>query len=407
MKPFHRNEDGQVILLVALGLTALALMAGLAIDVGYLRYEKQQMQKAADAGAIAAATVLLNYGTNTTQGMLTDSATADVTANGFAQATVTATSPPPSGPFSGNSNYVQVQVQQSFPVFFMHLGGWNTVPILDTAIGSAVGNASGCIYALDSTSGDFAFQSPNLVNFVTDCGIYVNSNASTSGTVNAGGAEIGVVGTSSGSFAPTPIDIPSFVDPLANLPIPAVPPTCNHVNYQVPPDPPNLDPGIYCGGITISGNSTVTFAPTDGNSTYTLKGGGLTVSPTATVNGPGVTFYNTYFGNQYPYGPINLSGASPGTLSAPTTGTYAGILIIQDPSVPIGFAPSTIDNTNGERYIGALYFPTTTVTYNGNSQTELATLIVAWQVSISGTAYFTDYASQFRGSPIHSAALVQ
>jgi Flp pilus assembly protein TadG len=133
MKLFHRNEDGQVIVLAALGMTVLALMAGLAIDIGYLRYEKQQMQKATDAGALAAATVLLNYGTNTTQAMLTDSATADVTANGFSQATVTAVSPPTSGPFAGNSNYVQVQVQQSFPVFFMHLGGWSTVPVSDTA----------------------------------------------------------------------------------------------------------------------------------------------------------------------------------------------------------------------------------------------------------------------------------
>jgi len=152
-KLFNRDEDGQVIVLAALGLGVLALMAGLAIDVGYLRYEKQQMQKATDAGALAAATVLLNYGTNTTQSMLTDSARADVTANGFSNASVTAVSPPTSGLFAGNNNYVQVQVQQSFPVFFMHLGGWSTVPVLDTAVGSAVGNASGCLMPQIQTQG--------------------------------------------------------------------------------------------------------------------------------------------------------------------------------------------------------------------------------------------------------------
>ena len=401
MKLFHRSEDGQVILLVALGLTVLSLMAGLAIDIGYLRYEKQQMQKATDAGALAAATVLLNYGTNTTQTMLTDSATADVTANGFANAAVTAVSPPTSGPFSGNSNYVQVQVQQSFPVFFMHLGGWSTVPVIDTAIGSAVGNASGSVYALDPTQGDTGFSGSFLS--VTDGGIYVNSNAS-AGTVTA--TEIGVVGTSSGSFNPAPVTIPVFVDPLASLAMPAVPPCTYPSQYQVPPQTPNLSPGVYCGGIVINcGSCTVNFS----TGLYYLNGGGITVTGTPILNGTGVTFYNTYNGT-HPYGPMSLSGSGSGTsgvLSAPTTGPYAGILAFQDRSLPLGNPGSTFDNTYGEKYIGALYFPTTTLTYRGDSRTDLATLIVAWQVIITGNARFVEYAGRNRPSPIHSAALVQ
>ena len=48
-------------MLTSLALVVLALMAGLGVDVGYLRYQKQQMQKAADAGAIAGAAALI-YG---------------------------------------------------------------------------------------------------------------------------------------------------------------------------------------------------------------------------------------------------------------------------------------------------------------------------------------------------------
>lgn len=409
MKLFHRNEDGQVIVLAALGLTVLALMAGLAIDVGYLRYEKQQMQKATDAGALAAATVLLNYGTNTTQTMLTDSATADVTANGFANAAVTASSCSTAscGLFSGNSNYVQVQVQQSFPVFFMHLGGWSAVTVIDTAIGSAVGNASGCGYALDTNQGDTGFSSGNILN-VTGCGIYVNSNATTSGAVNA--TEIGVVGTSSGAFTPTPINIPAFTDPLGNLPMPAVPP-CTYPNTFQVTSSQTLNPAVYCGGINIScpGSCTVTFSPTDGSYTYTLEGGGLTIATGSTpiLNGRGVTFYNTY-GNGHLYAGINLTGASGGVLRAPTTGPYAGILVLQDRSVTFSSSNgSSFDNSHGEAYIGALYFPTTSLTYTGNSATNFATLIVAWQITITGTANFVNYADASRPSPIHSAALVQ
>ena len=49
-------------MLAALGMVVLMMMAGLGVDVGYLKYQKQQMQKAADAGALAGATALINYG---------------------------------------------------------------------------------------------------------------------------------------------------------------------------------------------------------------------------------------------------------------------------------------------------------------------------------------------------------
>src|ERR1700687_1999311 len=49
-------DEGQALVLTALALVVLMLMAGLGVDVAFLRYQKQQMQKAADAGAIAGAT---------------------------------------------------------------------------------------------------------------------------------------------------------------------------------------------------------------------------------------------------------------------------------------------------------------------------------------------------------------
>ena len=47
-----RADDGQALVLGAVGLIVLVLMAGLGVDVGYLRYEKLQMQKAADAALL-------------------------------------------------------------------------------------------------------------------------------------------------------------------------------------------------------------------------------------------------------------------------------------------------------------------------------------------------------------------
>ena len=90
--------------------------------------------------------------------------------------------------------------------------------------------------------------------------------------------------------------------------------------------------GIY-SGITLSGNATLTLNA----GIYIIEGGGLSVSGNASVTGSGVMIFNA--GSAYnattgnyggTYGSITLSGNGTYSLSAPTTGTYAGILIFQD-----------------------------------------------------------------------------
>ncbi len=82
-----------------MALVVLMLMAGLGVDVGYLRYQKTQMQKAADAAALAGASALL-YGSNYVAAGKNDSS-----ANGFTDGqngiTVQIYTPPTSGPFAG------------------------------------------------------------------------------------------------------------------------------------------------------------------------------------------------------------------------------------------------------------------------------------------------------------------
>jgi len=59
LRQFGRADEGQALVLTSLAPVALMLMAGLGVDVP--RYEKQQMHKEADAGAIAGASAL-TYG---------------------------------------------------------------------------------------------------------------------------------------------------------------------------------------------------------------------------------------------------------------------------------------------------------------------------------------------------------
>src|SRR5207248_9882842 len=96
----------------------------------------------------------------------------------------------------------------------------------------------------------------------------------------------------------------------------------------------SLNPGTYCG-ITISGNANVTF----NSGTFILLGGGFHAgSSNTTLTGTGVTFYNTCSpspcnGGSSGYQPISITGNLTATLSAPTSGSYAGILFYEDPTV--------------------------------------------------------------------------
>ena len=140
--------------------------------------------------------------------------------------------------------------------------------------------------------------------------------------VDAGASAIRVVGNYTGSnscITPAPTTgIAPFADPLASLVQPAFPTHCDYTNMSFSSSVRTLNPGVYCGGITIS-SSVVTFNP----GTYIMVGGGLTASSSGTVlTGSNVTFYNTACGAGLShtvcptgtasydgsYGPLSISG---------------------------------------------------------------------------------------------------
>lgn len=164
-----------------------------------------------------------------------------------------------------------------------------------------------------------------------------------------------------------------------------------------------FSPGFYYGGISINGNQAISFNP----GLYILGGGGLTVNGnTSSMSGTGVTFYNTTgLGG---YKAITLNGNTQVNLSAPTTGSLQGILFFQDRSIPTSAAGSIINGNSSSTFDGALYFPTTSVTYNGNSSLNGYTILDAYDVIWNGNSTVgNNYTSLANGSPIKSGLLVQ
>ncbi len=404
----RRSDAGQALLLMALSMIVLCGFAGLGIDMGYLRYMRRQMQAATDSAALAGAAEV-GYGG------VTSAADADAAINGFTNGvnstSITVNNPPVSGPNQGNANYVEVLIAQQQPTFFMKLLGVNSAMVSTRSVAYS-GISGGCIYALNPTESS-AFTVNGNSDLTARCGILDNSNNSTAALVQNGSGclsakFIGVVGAfknnSSCVPTPTPVSgIAGFSDPLAYLQPPTVG-SCDYQSVSISSGTPMLNPGVYCGGINISGGSTnVTFSP----GTYIINGGGMNVSGGANVQANGVTFYVT--GTSSSFKGISITGGTSSQLIAPATGQYASVLFFQDRSVTSSSsaADSNIAGGSGTNITGTLYFPTTNLTYAGSSTSALYTILIADTVKISNTTIINDtYEVLPNGeSPIHSAIL--
>lgn len=414
----RRGGSGQVLLLVAIALVVLMAFPALAVDVGEFWSVRRHMQTAADAGAIAGAIALRE------KRDVTAAADTVISTNGFTDdsqgAEVAVNVPPTEGKYAGDPTYVEVIITQPQPTYFLRVLGYHTVTVSARSVASSV-DGPNCVYALDpSDSGTLTIGGSSSVTL--SCGAIVDSNNATALNSNGGATmtatNIGVVGGYSGSgFIPAPVTgLAAAPDPLAYLQPPTVGP-CQCTNLHVgtsggqascalqdPSNPNILYPGVYCGGIQVSGNVPVTFK----TGVYILEGGGMKVTATnANLLGTGVMFYNTS-GQGYPYGPIALSGSNTVNFSAMTTGPYAGILFFQDRSIPVGSASSSIAGSSTSTFDGAIYFSTTAVSYSGSSSSDGYTYVVGYQVSVSGTSVLGDnYSSLPDGPPIRSTALYE
>jgi len=272
-----------------------------------------------------------------------------------------------------------------------------------------------CVYALNPTATN-AISASNGAQITVGCGIGVESSASHA-IYSTGGASItatavNVVGNyytdNGGQIAPTPkTGVLPLSDPLAYIAAPTVG-GCTYTNY--PPQTGGahvvLSPGTYCGtGLNITNGMTGTFNP----GAYIISGGGMHFGGGAIVTGSGVTFYISK-GNGYSFGPVVIDNGVTATLSAPTSGTYSGILFFQDRTVTTANTSGSAASLQGGAAMtltGALYFPGTQLNVaNGTSTTASYTLIVADTIVFAGGAQFNaNYSSLQGGSPIQVATM--
>ena len=404
--------------MVTVGIVCLMGLMGLVVDLGWGYYQKQVAQAAADSAVMAAIVPAVSAGTITCNsgGIVCQSATicsASATGNFLVACQYALQNGIPYGnmkiaantttPFNGAavSYWVTATVTQNLTPSFMQVAGFTSATVAASASGAVVstgGTGGGCIYSLDPSAAQAFYL--NGANLSVTCPIYLNSSNTTNAfTLNSANAYLKATGTggitmlngagvqcaacgcnnvspytggNGGTACPTPARASATADPLASLPAPSVG-SCNSLtsggsgwSWSNLSPAQTLNPGVYCGGINIGGGN-VTFNP----GTYILNGGGLKIQgANTTVSGSGVFFYNTSSG--YTAGPLLMSGQPNINFSGPTTGTYEGILFMQDHSVCPSSQHAINGNTNIE-FSGSIYLHCTKTGSNYVAQNLLYT----------------------------------
>jgi hypothetical protein len=377
--------------MVLLSMVVLLGFAGFATDVGTLFQQKRLCQTVADSAAIAGASQLKFSA-------VAASAQADAARNGMTNgvngAAVTVNNPPASGPHANDANYVEVIATQNAPTFFMKVFNFTSVPVSARAVATLVSGSS-CLTALAPSGTGLSTAGPITVS-ATQCGIFVNSNASNALAINNSGSltanTIGVVGaiSNSGGAVLTPAavtGVAALSDPLSYLTVPAcaTPGTYDSAGGTV-------TAGSFPSGLSITSSGATTF----GGGIYCF-GGPLSIAGTGTVTGSNVTFYFSSSAS------ASFGATAIVNLSAPTSGAYNGILIYQDSA---DTATESLGGNAGGTLAGVIYAPQGTVTLGGTVSGTFAVAVVAGQISLSGTAALQNYAT-VNGTMQMASALVE
>ena len=382
LKQVRDDKRGNMLILVAASLVPIVGTMGLAVDAAQWLSWRRDLHSAADAGAIAGALAKKNG--EDVNAVVTKVLSSNTQHTYTIEAIET---PPTAGPFAGDNSMVRVVLSVSQPLPFSSLFLATPPTISVEAVAESSSEVPNCMIALDTSSIGLIISGSARVDM--NCGMASNSNfdatASGNNTIRAGAlSAVGSVNASGGVSADTAINngAAPAVDPYdGQFSDPNV--VCN--NWPLISGSPNeLSPGCY-RGIQVQSNARVTLLP----GTYFLGEKGLSVGGNASVIGNGVTlvFTNTASPfNASKIGTFSAQGTSNIQLTAPSTGTYAGIIMVQDSrTVPANNNRMLITGDNGSVFDGTIYAPTNAVTFSGNSSMSTDCLqIIATYITFTG-----------------------
>ncbi len=383
------GERGQVLVLMAVALVGLLGFAALAIDGGMIYADRRQAQNAADAASLAAALAIVNPPQNWRQAALNRAQSNGYPNNGTTKK-VEVYDPPISGPYAGNTEYVQVFVESQVDTSLVHLVFPGPIVNKVEAVAHAKPGHTGPMYYGDamvslSPQGCALFWTHGNSNGTVDGGgIFVNSDSGCAFRQSGGSGELTAPGITvvGGTDIQKPDTINAPVQTGADQePYPP--------EFEVPTPTHECDtPASVHANVMSPGQFDGTFPP---NQVDTLQEGVYCVNGDFVVNSNTVlTGHNVLIYVQNGHG-VTFNGGATIHLDAMDTGPYKGMLIYVDPQNYTVIPPSNattvkIDGNNESTFTGTIYAPASNVVINGTgAPSGLNSQVVGYSIELSGT----------------------
>lgn len=381
MASFRSSQSGNVAVIFALASMPILSLVGGAVDYTRATQVQTRMQASLDSAIL---TGLRATGRET--------AAADTM--------MTTQAPMPGGTLTAVSfnlagDQLAGQATMRFDTTFLGLLGMPTMDVTVKSTGireKPAPTASGgpCILLLDPTANQSLLVNSGARIDAPQCEVHVRSTAAPAAIINAGTrlnvANVCIRGTNIIKNSPDPMPISTNCaasdDPYANkLPKPQVG-SCTNTRQTY--DPPNggaahvMPAGSVWCDLTFNGSPRIVFQP----GLHIIKGR-MIINAGSTIEGNGVTFYYPDINSE-----IRMNGSIRSTLSAPTSGTYANILMFED--------GNTADRTQfifngslGEELTGLIYLPRRNVTYNSTSTINASKIQMVFNTLIMNSTAWT------------------
>ncbi|UCI06422.1 TadE/TadG family type IV pilus assembly protein [Mesorhizobium sp. B1-1-8] len=375
------GESGNVAIIFAFTLPIVVGGAGLGVETSYWYYSSLKLQATADAAAYAGALEKI-AGSNTAA--ITTAATQSAASNGLGTGTIIVHTPPTSGPNTANKA-VEVILTKKLDRIFTSIFVRGQVPEKARAVALITDASKACVLALNQSASQAALFSGSTSVKLTGCSVMSNSTAADAIKVQgSAGLQADCLISAGGVSLSNPVTtvckspitqaLPAS-DPFSSLPAPAATNPCRSINGNKTTQ--TILAGTYCSGMNLNGNvalSTGTYV-VQGN--LKINAGAVITCAAPCTNG--VTIFMAGSST------VSMNGNATVNLSAPTSGTYSGVLFYGDRTG--ASAKSNFNGTANSLLTGAIYFPRQEVDYLGNfSGKNGCTQVVADTIQWSGNS---------------------
>jgi hypothetical protein len=372
------KEKGQALVLITLAAVGLFAFAALAIDGSAIFSDRRHAQNAADTAALEAALTITRGGDWTTEGL--DRAKT----NGYDDGVnndVLIYHPPISGPYLGNTEYVQVKIKSDVNLNFARIIGrskaTNNVEAVARATPSEYtemfyGNA---VVGLAPTECKAVKYQGNADTDISGGGIFVMSSCPSAAFFNnSGAAELtapSLCAVGGVDYNPGALNVGSIATGCTPPPPIAEPnPECSGPAVR---SGNSLSPGSWSGQFPPSGVDTLQSGIYCVNGDFRLNGGD-------SLTGIGVVI------RMAPSSVVNWNGGATVHLEAPTEGAFPGLLLYVPSSSSCPASTITLNGNSASTIVGTIFAPCADIKVDGTGDSGIEGQVIGYTVDLSGNS---------------------